>query len=113
MSCWRMAMLLPEIRLMHAAIALAQELNFSRAAERLRITQPTLSKQIYELEELLEFRLFERSHKGVEMTDAGQAFVAEAREALLHTERAVTAARAAFNGADEILNIGRTPFSDP
>lgn len=106
-------MFLPETRLMQAATVLAEELNFSRAAERLHITQPALSKQIYELEDQLEFRLFERNHQGVELTDAGRAFVEEAREALLHAERAVVAARVIFNGADEILNIGKSPYGDP
>lgn len=106
-------MALPEIRLMRAAIALAEELNFSRAAERLHISQPTLSKQIYELEGQLGFRLFERNHQTVELTDAGRMFVEEAREAVLHAERAVLSAKAAFNGADEILNIAKSPYGDP
>lgn len=106
-------MALPEIRLMQAAITLAEELNFSRAAERLHISQPTLSKQIYELESQLGFRLFERNHQTVELTDAGRMFVEEAREAIVHAERAVLSAKAAFNGADEILNIGKSPYGDP
>jgi DNA-binding transcriptional LysR family regulator len=106
-------MLLPEIRLMQAAIMLAEELNFSRAAERLHISQPTLSKQIVELESQLGFRLFERNHQIVDLTDAGRAFVEEAREAVLHVERAVVAAKAVFNGADEILNVGKSPYGDP
>ena len=79
-------MALPEIRLLQAAIAVARELNFSRAAESLHIGQSTLSKQIYELESQLGFKLFERNHQTVDLTDAGRAFVEEAREALLHTE---------------------------
>jgi len=106
-------MALPEIRLMQSAIALAEDLNFSRAAERLHISQPTLSKQILELESQLGFRLFERTHQIVELTDAGRMFVAEAREAVLHAERAVMEGKAAFNGADEILNIGKSPYADP
>lgn len=106
-------MALPEIRLLQAAITLAEELNFSRAAERLRLTQPTLSKQIYELEAQLGFRLFERNHQTVDLTDAGRAFIEEAREALLHVERAVLVAKATFKGADEILNIGKSPYGDP
>ena len=90
----RMVVALPEIRLLQAAIAVARELNFSRAAESLHIGQSTLSKQIYELESQLGFKLFERNHQTVELTDAGRAFVEEAREALLHTERAVVAAKA-------------------
>jgi len=106
-------MALPEMRLLQAAIALAEELNFSRAADRLRFTQPALSKQIFELESQLGFRLFERNHQSVHLTDAGRAFVQEAREAVIHTERAIVLAKAAFNGADEVLNIGRSNSTDP
>jgi len=106
-------MALPEIRLLQAAIAVAEELNFSRAAERLHLTQPALSKQIVELESQLGFRLFERNHQIVELTDAGRAFVEEAREAISHVERAVMSAKAVFNGADELLNIGKSSYTDP
>lgn len=106
-------MALPEIRLIQAAITLAEQLNFSRAADRLHISQPTLSKQIYELESQLGFRLFERNHQVVELTEAGRKFVEEGREAILHAERAVLTAKAAFNGADEILNIGKSAYTDP
>lgn len=108
-----MVMALPEMRLLQAAIAVAKELNFSRAADRLHIGQSTLSKQIYELENQLGFRLFDRNHQTVELTDAGRAFVEEAREAVLHTERAVAAATAVFNGAEEILNLGKSSYTDP
>ncbi|MGC1294438.1 MAG: LysR family transcriptional regulator, partial [Alloacidobacterium sp.] len=106
-------MALPEIRLLQAAIALARDLNFSRAAESLHIGQSTLSKQIYELESQLGFKLFDRNHQTVELTEAGRAFVEEAREALLHTQRAVIAAKAVFNGADQILNLGKSAYTDP
>jgi DNA-binding transcriptional LysR family regulator len=56
-------MVLPEIRLLQATIALAEELNFSRAPERLRIEQSTLSKRIVELESQIDLRLFERNHQ--------------------------------------------------
>jgi DNA-binding transcriptional LysR family regulator len=61
-----------EIRLQAAALTLAEELNFTPAAERLRITQPALSKQIIELESRLDFPVFIRGQKRVELTDAGQ-----------------------------------------
>jgi len=108
-----MVVALPEVRLLQAAIAVARDLNFSRAAERLHIGQSTLSKQVYELESQLGFRLFNRNHQTVEVTDAGRAFVEEAREAVLHVERAVSAATAVFNGADEILNLGKSAYTDP
>lgn len=106
-------MTLPDIRLLQAAIALAEELNFSRAAQRLRLTQPALSKQIVELEAQLGLRLFERNRQAVALTDAGRAFIEEAREALSHVERAVLVANATFKGAEEILNIGKSPYGDP
>jgi DNA-binding transcriptional LysR family regulator len=108
-----MIMALPEIRLMQAAIAVARDLSFSRAADRMHIGQSTLSKQIYELENQLGFRLFDRNHQTVAVTDAGRAFVEEAREAILHAERAVAAATSVFNGADEILNLGKSSYTDP
>ena len=106
-------MVLPEIRLLQAAIALAEELNFSRAAARLRIDQSTLSKRIAELESQIDLRLFVRNHQTVELTEAGRHFVEEARNAVLHAERAVADAKAALRGADEVLHIGRSVYADP
>ena len=102
-----------EIRHLLAVIALAEELNFRRAADRLHITQPALSKQITDLEADHQFHLFTRDKRRiVELTDAGRIFVQEARSALSHTERAVHLARAAHNGSDTILTIGRSPYAD-
>lgn len=82
-------MVLPEIRFLRAAIVLAEELNFSRAAELLRIDQSTLSKQIHDLEDQIKLRLFVRNHHDVQLTEAGRHFVEEARTAILHAERAL------------------------
>ncbi len=106
-------MALPEMRLLQAAIALAEELNYSRAAARLRIDQSTLSKRIAELESQIDIRLFVRNHQTVELTDAGRHFVKDARSAVLYAERAVADARAAMQGADEVLHIGRSVYADP
>ena len=106
-------MVLPEIRLLQAAIVLVEELNFSRAAARLRIEQSTLSKRIVELESQIDLRLFERNHQVVELTDAGRHFVEDARIAILHAERAITGARAALHGADDVIHIGRSAGTDP
>lgn len=106
-------MVLPEIRFLQVAVVLAEELNFSRAAERLHIDQSTLSKRLHELEEQIGLRLFLRNHHDVQPTEAGRHFVEEARTAILHTERAVTSATAAERGTDEILNVGRSGFTDP
>jgi DNA-binding transcriptional LysR family regulator len=106
-------MILPDLRLLQAAIVLAEELHFSRTAERLRIDQSTLSKRIQELEAQLGLKLFDRSHQMVDLTESGRRFVEEARQAELHIERAVTAAKAANRGADEVLNFGRSQYEDP
>jgi DNA-binding transcriptional LysR family regulator len=98
---------------MEAAIALAEELNFSRAAHRLHISQPGLTKQIAELENRLGFCLFERDHQVVTLNDAGRAFVEEARISVLHSERAMQAARAALNNAEVVIHVGRSPYTDP
>ncbi len=106
-------MVLPEIRLLETAIVLAEELHFSRSAARLRIDQATVSRRIQELEGELGFLLFERNHQIVELTDAGRGFVEEARLALLHVERAVGSGRLANENAELVLNIGRSPYTDP
>ena len=102
-----------EIRHLHAVIALAEELNFTRAADRLHITQPALSKQITDLEAEHRFHLFTRdTRRVVELTDAGRAFVEEARSALFHTERAVHLAHAAHDGSNSVLTIGHSPYTN-
>jgi DNA-binding transcriptional LysR family regulator len=106
-------MVLPEIRLLQAAIAVAEELHFSRAADRLNMSQSTLSKQILKLENELGFRLFEHNHQAAELTEAGRVFTAEAREVVAHAERAVLSARAIADGPVEVLNIGKSSYTDP
>ena len=102
-----------DIRLMAAAIALAEELNFSRAAQKLHISQPALTKRIAELEGRLGYSLFDRDRQMVEVNDSGRAFVEEARLSVLHGERAFQAAQRAARGVDVVLNIGRSPYTDP
>ena len=102
-----------DVRHLQAVIVLAEELNFTRAAQRLRISQPALSKKITDLEEEHRFRLFTRDKKRVvELTDAGRIFVEEARSSLLHMERAVHLARVAHDGGDNVLLIGHSPYAD-
>jgi len=104
-----------EVRHLHAVIALGEELNFTRAAHRLHLTQSALSRQITEIEEQHRFRLFTRDNRRVvrvELTDAGRAFVEEARSSLLHMERAVHLARAAHDGAGNVLTIGHSHEAD-
>lgn len=101
-------------RYLQAAVVLAEELSFTRAAYVLRISQPALSKQITELEDLYQLRLFmRRKGRTVEITDAGRAFVEEARSALFHTQRAIHSARAAHKGVDRILIVGHAHEAKP
>lgn len=102
-----------DLRLMRAAVAVADELNFGRAAIRLHISQPALTKQIQDLEGFLRTKLFDRDRQKVALTDAGRAFVAEAQLCLLHHHRAIQGARSAANGAEAVLNIGHSPYTDP
>ncbi|MFB4277558.1 MULTISPECIES: LysR family transcriptional regulator [unclassified Nonomuraea] len=88
------------------AVALAEELNFGRAALREGVRQPPFSQQIGKLEEELGVQLFERTTRQVRLTPAGEAFVAEARTSLAHAELAAEAARRAGRGEAGRLAIG-------
>jgi DNA-binding transcriptional LysR family regulator len=92
-----------DLRLVEYFIAVAEELHFGRAAERLHIAQPSLSQQIRRLEQQLGVTLLERNSRNVRLTRAGDAFLREGRRALAQAERAVSATRAA--GA-ELLTVG-------
>lgn len=102
-----------ETKYMESAIALSEELNFTRAARKLRISQPAITRNIAELEALIGFPLFIRNRKTVMITNAGRAYVEKARLALLYGERALNAARAAMRDADVVLHVGRSPYVDP
>jgi DNA-binding transcriptional LysR family regulator len=102
-----------EVRHLNAVIALAESMNYTRAAERLHITQSGFSKQIAEIEDQLGFSLFVREGKKVtDLTDAGRIFVEHARLSVLHNQRAVQLARVAHEGAERFLHIGHSPYAD-
>lgn len=106
-------MKLPDIHLLQAAIMLADVRNYSRAARKLGIQQPTLTKRILELEHLIGFQLFLRSTQFVEPTDACRQLVEEATQCIFHAERAVYVARVANQGAQAVLHIGKSQYTDP
>src|SRR5262245_39696564 len=97
-----------ELRHLRYFIAVAEELNFSRAAERLHVSQPPLSQQIKQLEEEVKARLLDRSTRWVRLTRAGRLFLEHARQILAHVESAVLSARegAARPGPDEDHGVG-------
>lgn len=89
-------------------VTLADELHFGRAAERLNMTQPPLSRQIQKLEQELGFSLFERTSKRVELTRAGKVFVAEAEKLLTMAATSSAMAKRIAKGAAGQLRIGIT-----
>jgi DNA-binding transcriptional LysR family regulator len=95
-----------EFRHLKHFIAVAEELHFARAASRLHITQPALSKQIQLLEQDLGFPLFYRTKQRVELLDAGHVLLDEARRILRQAENAVASAWRTHNGQSGRLLIG-------
>jgi DNA-binding transcriptional LysR family regulator len=97
---------MPELRHLRYFIAVAEELNFSRAAERLHMAQPPLSVAIRQLEEELGTTLFVRTTREVRLTNAGIALLDGARRTLAEADAAVVAAQRAASGAVGSLRIG-------
>ena len=95
-----------EFRHLRYFIAVAEELHFGRAAARLHIAQPALSRQIRQLEEELSVPLFHRIKRRVQLTDAGQVFLGEARRMLAQEQHAVRAVQRAHRGEIGQLSVG-------
>jgi DNA-binding transcriptional LysR family regulator len=98
-----------EIRQLRYFIAVAEELHFGRAAERVNICQPPLSQQIKSLEEELGGRLFDRSRKSVSLTQAGSALLHDAREILQRVEEAKDRVRRIVSGKEGEVLLGLVP----
>ncbi|MEV8453288.1 transcriptional regulator CynR [Streptomyces sp. NPDC052095] len=99
----------PELRHLRYLIAVAEHGNFTRAAEELRISQPTLSQQIKQLERVVGARLLDRSGRGVRTTDAGAAYVHYARRALRELAAAERAVLDVADLARGHLRLALTP----
>jgi DNA-binding transcriptional LysR family regulator len=97
-----------ELRHLRYFIAVAEEGHITRAAERLGMQQPPLSRQIKELERALDVQLFRRKARGVELTDAGRLLLDDARAVLVHLDHAFDSARRAARGEQGRLSVGYT-----
>ena len=98
-----------ELRHLRYFTAVAEEQNVTRAAARLHVSQPPLSRQIRDLEEELGVELFKRTAKSLELTEAGKIFLNEARAVLLRSDEAVQAVRAVAKGARGRVRVGYAP----
>ena len=94
-----------ELRQIRYFVAVAEELNVRQAATRLHLSKPPLSRQIHDLEEEVGTELFIRSKSGMRLTEAGQAFLTEARSILSQSQRAIQLAQAASRGEAGHLDI--------
>jgi LysR family transcriptional regulator, benzoate and cis,cis-muconate-responsive activator of ben and cat genes len=95
-----------DLRQLRYFVAVAEELHFSRAAERLRIDQPTLSRHVRRLEEMLGVKLLERTTRTVSLTKGGEAFLKGAYQIIGAADAAAVAAREAASGRVGLLRVG-------
>src|SRR5256885_15455414 len=89
--------------------ALADELHFTRAAARLHVAQPALTKRIQQLERVLGVQLFVRTRRAVRLTSAGELLLEKARQVIRATDELALAARRLADGDAGRLRIGFTP----
>jgi LysR family hca operon transcriptional activator len=101
-----------ELRHLRYFVAVAEELNFTRAATRLHTSQPSLSQQIRQLESALGVALFERSRQHVALTGAGRIFLRESKEILGRIDQASRLAKQAAEGRAGELSVGTFPSAD-
>jgi len=95
-----------DLRLLRSFVAVAEELHFTRAAQRLHLSQPALSKQIHQLELQLQIPLLRRSHRQVELTAAGAVLLPEARRLLDCWSRALALTRGVAFEEARTLRVG-------
>src|SRR5882757_8087006 len=110
-SICRLGILGPAVELRHLRyfVAVAEMENVSRAALKLHVSQPALSRQIRDLEDEIGFSLLERTAKSVRLTEAGRSFLDNARALLQNADEAVTKARAVASAEPTELHVGYSP----
>jgi DNA-binding transcriptional LysR family regulator len=102
---------LPGLENVQTFIALAQDLNFRRTAERLNLDQSALSRRIQKLEQSLGFRLLERTTREVSLTQAGQRFFSDNSELLRSYDEAIQTARRVAEGKSGLLRVAYMAFA--
>jgi DNA-binding transcriptional LysR family regulator len=95
-----------ELRHLRYFVGVAEDMNFSRAAERLHVAQSALSRQIQDLEGEVGVQLFVRDKRGIVLTAAGKAFLDDARRLVAQSQQAIETARRAARGEVGRLDIG-------
>ena len=95
-----------ELRHLRYFVAVAEELNFTRAAEKLRLAQPSLTRQIHNLEDELGVRLLDRGRNQVSLTEEGRSFLVDARRLVALSLESVKSVQRFSRGESEQLNIG-------
>src|SRR2546428_10071805 len=95
-----------ELRHLRYFVHVAEEQHYRRAAERLRIAQPALSRQIQDLEEEIGFKLFDRLPRGVKISAAGKSFLVDARRILQEVNEAAARAKRVALGQSGTLRVG-------
>ena len=98
-----------ELRHLRYFVIVAEEQNVTRAAERLHVSQPPLSRQVRDLEQELGVELFRRTAKSLALTEAGKIFLIEARAVLLRVDKAIETVRTVAHGDRGRLRIGYAP----
>jgi LysR family transcriptional regulator, hca operon transcriptional activator len=101
-----------ELRHLRYFVAVAEELNFTRAASRLHTSQPSLSQQIRQLESTIGVLLLDRSRHHVVLTNAGRVFLREARDILSRIDHVARLAKQAADGRAGDLSVGTFPAAD-
>jgi DNA-binding transcriptional LysR family regulator len=95
-----------ELRHLRYFMAVGEEQHYGRAAQRLRVAQPALSRQIQDLEEELGFKLFDRLARGVKISEAGKLFLKDARDVLEQVREAALRAKRVAVGQAGTLRVG-------
>jgi DNA-binding transcriptional LysR family regulator len=102
-----------KIRDLELLVALHEEANISAAARRMEISEPALSKRLRVIEQRIQTQLFDRSHEGAKITEAGRVFVEHAQQCILTFHKGVHEAHETKRGVSHKLRIGASSFLSP